>query len=53
LRSLTAELHECWALPASGHPQQAAYLNNISKFGPYLKENTTLHHYKDQLVIAV
>jgi hypothetical protein len=28
-------------------------LNNIYEFSPYLKENTTLHHYKDQLVNAV
>jgi hypothetical protein len=30
-----------------------AHLNNISEFSPYRKENTTLHHYKDQLVNAV
>jgi hypothetical protein len=30
-----------------------ARLNNIYEFSPYLKENTTLHHYKDQLVNAV
>jgi hypothetical protein len=30
-----------------------ARLNNIYEFRPYLKENTTLHHYKDQLVNAV
>jgi hypothetical protein len=28
-------------------------LNVILEFSPYLKENTTLHHYKDQLVNAV
>jgi hypothetical protein len=28
-------------------------LNAISEFSPYLKENTTLHRYKDQLVNAV
>jgi hypothetical protein len=28
-------------------------LSNISESSPYLKENTTLHHYKDQLVNAV
>jgi hypothetical protein len=28
-------------------------LNIIWEFSPYLKENTTLHHYKDQLVNAV
>jgi hypothetical protein len=27
--------------------------HNIYEFSPYLKENTTLHHYKDQLVNAV
>jgi hypothetical protein len=27
--------------------------NNIYEFSPYRKENTTLHHYKDQLVNAV
>jgi hypothetical protein len=27
--------------------------NNSYDFSPYLKENTTLHHYKDQLVNAV
>jgi hypothetical protein len=26
-----------------------ARLNNIYEFSPYLKENTTLHRYKDQL----
>jgi hypothetical protein len=30
-----------------------ARLNNIYDFSPYRKENTTLHHYKDQLVNAV
>jgi hypothetical protein len=30
-----------------------ARLNNIWEFSPYLKENTTLRHYKDQLVNAV
>jgi hypothetical protein len=29
------------------------FLNNILEFSPYRKENTTLHHYKDQLVNAV
>jgi hypothetical protein len=24
--------------------EDAAHLNNILKFSPYLKENTTLHH---------
>jgi hypothetical protein len=28
-------------------------LNSIQEFSPYLKENTTFHHYKDQLVNAV
>jgi hypothetical protein len=28
-------------------------LYNIYMFSPYLKENTTLHHYKDQLVNVV
>jgi hypothetical protein len=28
-------------------------LNNIYEFSPYLKENTTLQHYKDQFVNAV
>jgi hypothetical protein len=27
--------------------------NNVQEFGPYHKENTALHHYKDQLVGAV
>jgi hypothetical protein len=27
--------------------------NITHKFSPYLKESTTLHHYKDQLVNAV
>jgi hypothetical protein len=27
--------------------------NIIKGFGPYLEENTTLHHYKDQLINAV
>jgi hypothetical protein len=30
-----------------------ARLNNILEFSAYRKENTTLHHYKDQLVNAV
>jgi hypothetical protein len=30
-----------------------ARLNVIYEFSPYLKENTILHHYKDQLVNAV
>jgi hypothetical protein len=30
-----------------------AYVNVVQKFSPYRKENTTLHHYKDQLVNAV
>jgi hypothetical protein len=30
-----------------------ALLNNIYEFSPYLKENTTLHHYNDQLVSIV
>jgi hypothetical protein len=30
-----------------------ARLNNIFEFSPYLNENTTLHHYNDQLVHAV
>jgi hypothetical protein len=30
-----------------------ARLNNTYEFSPYRKENTTLHHYKDQLVNAV
>jgi hypothetical protein len=28
-------------------------LNNIEVFSPYREENTTPHHYKDQLVNAV
>jgi hypothetical protein len=32
-------------------PSEAeARLNNTEEFGPYRKENTTLHRYKDQLV---
>jgi hypothetical protein len=35
----------------------AIYINPLivirSSVSPYLKENTTLHHYKDQLVNAV
>jgi hypothetical protein len=30
-----------------------ARVGNIWKFSPYLKENTTLHHYKDDLINAV
>jgi hypothetical protein len=26
-----------------------ARLNNTEEFSPYVKENTILHHYKDQL----
>jgi hypothetical protein len=33
--------------------EDEARLNVIEEFSPYLKENTTLHHYKDQLVNAV
>jgi hypothetical protein len=33
------------------YPYEAqACLNIILEISPYLKENTTLHHYKDQLV---
>lgn len=28
-------------------------LNIIQEFSPYLKENLTFHHYKDQLINAV
>jgi hypothetical protein len=31
----------------------AARLYNTKEISPYLKENTTLHHYKDQLLNAV
>jgi hypothetical protein len=35
---------------ATDYPVEVeAHLNN-SEFSLYLKENTTLHHYKDQLV---
>jgi hypothetical protein len=30
-----------------------ARLNNIEEFSPYCKENTTLHHFKDQLINVV
>jgi hypothetical protein len=33
--------------------KREARLNSIQEFSPYRKENTTLHHYKDQLVNAV
>jgi hypothetical protein len=33
----------------SWHFEAEARLN-IKEFSPYRKENTTLHHYKDQLV---
>jgi hypothetical protein len=35
------------------HFKAEARLNNIQEFSPYLKENTTLHHYKDRLVNGV
>jgi hypothetical protein len=38
---------------AINHLKPEACLNNILEFSPYRKENTTLHHYKDQLVDAV
>jgi hypothetical protein len=28
-----------------------ARLNNIKEFSPHRKENTTLHHYKEQLML--
>jgi hypothetical protein len=40
-------------LPPSYPFEAEARLNNICKFSPNRKENTTLHHYKDQLVNAV
>jgi hypothetical protein len=46
-------------MPVSGIGQQfnplkpEAHPNNIWEFSPYRKENTTLHHYKDQLINAV
>jgi hypothetical protein len=33
--------------------QVAVETFDAEEFSPYLKENTTLHHYKDQLVNAV
>jgi hypothetical protein len=33
--------------------KHAVHISNICMFSPYLKENTTLHHYKDQLVNVV
>jgi hypothetical protein len=39
--------------PVSKPFEAEACLNVIYEFSPYLKENTTLHHYKDQLVNAV
>jgi hypothetical protein len=33
--------------------EDEACLNVIEEFSPYLKENTILHHYKDQLVNGV
>jgi hypothetical protein len=44
-----------YTLEAGAHRQLPPYtrLCNIYEFCPYLKENTTLHHYKDQLVNAV
>jgi hypothetical protein len=33
--------------------KNAFHLNNIQTLSPYLKENTTLHHYKGQLFNAV
>jgi hypothetical protein len=36
-----------------GKEEAVAYLNSIYEFGPYLKENITLHHYKNQYVNAV
>jgi hypothetical protein len=33
--------------------ESEARRNDIKEFSPYLKENRTLHHYKDQLVNAV
>jgi hypothetical protein len=36
------------------YPSEAeARLNNMKEFSPYLKENITLHYYKNQLVNAV
>jgi hypothetical protein len=41
-----------WSL-AYSLTQTETRLSNISEFRWYLKENTTLHHYKDQLVNTV
>jgi hypothetical protein len=35
------------------HFEAEARLDDIYEFSPYLKENATLHRYKDQLVNAV
>jgi hypothetical protein len=39
--------------PVSSWPEAQARLNSIKESSPYLKQNTTLHHYKDQLVNVV
>jgi hypothetical protein len=42
-----------WIYASGDFFEAETRLNKISVFSPYLKENTTLHHYKDQLVNAV
>jgi hypothetical protein len=48
-----ALLEEVMNVECSTPFKAEARLNIIEEFSPYLKENTTLHHYKDQLVNAV
>jgi hypothetical protein len=50
----TDKNNECFGVHLCPESSEAeARLNNIKEFSPYRKENTTLHHYKDQLVNAV
>jgi hypothetical protein len=40
-------------MSSNEHFEAKARINNVYKFNPYRKENTTLHHYVAQQVNAV
>jgi hypothetical protein len=49
---IVSHLHPL-SLPSLILGESLASLNSTSEFSPYLKENTTRHHYSNQLVDAV
>jgi hypothetical protein len=53
---MIAELDKTWkksVVTWFNHFKPEVHLNNIEEFSPYIIENTTILHYKDQLVNAV